>query len=312
MDEKFYIIHFYVIVRSIMFHLNRGSIFIIILLSLALSTGFIYVAAPYKLFSEEIIKKTEEKVAPLPYMGKSVIINLNSMTVELRNNGEMIANLPIISKGKPGSYYETPGGKYENDYKEINHFSSIGHVFMPFSVHIFGNFFIHGIPYYPDGTKVSSTYSGGCVRLSDENAETVYNFIEKGNPIIITQNSSDDFEKINDTSNAIESMEMTRYMSAIISLEFLTQDNEIYFNEGTTTRRKLLYNLLSLKEDSVSKSYASYFGKELFIKSMNAKANSIGLNNTLFLSTDLPAKTTDEDVVIFNKYIRDYKSYLLN
>lgn len=295
-----------------MFHLNRGSIFIIILLALALSTGFIYVAAPYKLFSEEIIKKTEEKVAPLPYMGKSVIINLNSMTVELRNNGEMIANLPIISKGKPGSYYETPGGKYENDYKEINHFSSIGHVFMPFSVHIFGNFFIHGIPYYPDGTKVSSTYSGGCVRLSDENAETVYNFIEKGNPIIITQNSSDDFEKINDTSNAIESMEMTRYMSAIISLEFLTQDNEIYFNEGTTTRRKLLYNLLSLKEDSVSKSYASYFGKELFIKSMNAKANSIGLNNTLFLSTDLPAKTTDEDVVIFNKYIRDYKSYLLN
>ena len=295
-----------------MFHLNRGSIFIIILLSLALSTGFIYVAAPYKLFSEEIIKKTEEKIAPLPYMGKSVIINLNSMTVELRNNGEMIANLPIISKGKPGSYYETPGGKYENDYKEINHFSSIGHVFMPFSVHIFGNFFIHGIPYYPDGTKVSSTYSGGCVRLSDENAETVYNFIEKGNPIIITQNNSNDFEKINDTSNAIESMEMTRYMSAIISLEFLTQDNEIYFNEGTTTRRKLLYNLLSLKEDSVSKSYASYFGKELFIKSMNAKANSIGLNNTLFLSTDLPAKTTDEDVVIFNKYIRDYKSYLLN
>jgi len=298
-----------------MFHPVRGSIFLIILLALALSVGIIYVSAPHILYSEEIanvekqiIPKTE---TPAPYVGKAVVINLNTMMVELKDGTSTVETFPIVSKGKPGSYYETPGGNYENDYKEINHFSSIGHVYMPFSVHVFGNFFIHGIPYYPDGTKVSSTYSGGCIRLTDENAELVYNFIEKGNPIIITQNSGSDFEKQNDNSNTINSMEMTRYMSATVSLEFLTQDNEIYFNDKATTRRKLLYNLLTLNDDAVSKSYARSLGTDLFIKRMNEKAKSIGLNNTLFISVDIGAETTDGDLVKFNDYIKDYKSYLL-
>lgn len=298
-----------------MFHPVRGSIFLIILLALALSVSVVYVSAPHILYSEEIASVEKQIIqtpeTPTPYMGKSVVVNLNTMMIELKDGTSTVETFPIISKGKPGSYYETPGGNYGNDYKEINHFSSIGHVYMPFSVHVFGNFFIHGIPYYPDGTKVSSTYSGGCVRLTDENAELVYNFIEKGNPIIITQNSSSDFENKNDNSNIINSMEITRYMSAVISLEFLTQDDEINFNEETTTRRKLLYNLLTLNDDTVSQSYARYLGTDLFMKRMNEKAKSIGLTNTLFKGVDVPAETTDADLVRFNEYIKDYKSYLI-
>lgn len=298
-----------------MFHPVRGSIFLIILLALALSVSVVYVSAPHILYSEEMAKE-EKQVIPetktlAPYLGKAVVVNLNTMMIELKNGTSTLKTFPIISKGKPGSYYETPGGNYENHYKEINHFSSIGHVYMPFSVHIFGNFFIHGIPYYPDGTKVSSTYSGGCIRLTDENARRVYDFIEKGNPIIITQNSYNDFENQNNNSNATNSIEMTRYMTSVISLEFLTQDDEIDFNGETTTRRKLLYNLLTLNDNTVSQLYARSLGTDLFIKRMNEKAKSIGLNNTLFKGVDVPAETTDGDIVKFSEYIKNYKSYLL-
>jgi D-alanyl-D-alanine carboxypeptidase len=56
---------------------------------------------------------------------------------------------------------------------------------MPWSLHFFGNFFIHGWPYYPDGTPVPDGYSGGCVRLSSGDAERVFAFAERGTPIFV-------------------------------------------------------------------------------------------------------------------------------
>ncbi|MDO8183474.1 MAG: serine hydrolase, partial [bacterium] len=60
--------------------------------------------------------------------------------------------------------------------KEENHFSSIGQVWMPWSMQFFGNFFIHGWPYDERGQPVPEGYSGGCIRLSTNDAEAVYNF----------------------------------------------------------------------------------------------------------------------------------------
>ena len=108
-----------------------------------------------------------------PDLGKAIRVNLKTMTMRLYEDGKLTDTLPIINKGKPGSYWETPGGLFELSYKEANHFSSFGNVWMPYSIHFFGNFFIHGEPYDATGKKFTSLYSGGCIRLADANAKKV-------------------------------------------------------------------------------------------------------------------------------------------
>lgn len=121
----------------------------------------------------------------VPDDGKSVVVDIDAMTIHLYEDGKEIEDMPIKSKGKPGSAWETPAGEYNIQYKSESHFSSIGEVYMPYSMQFFGNFFIHGWPYYEDGTLVEEGYSGGCIRIGDEYIEEVYNFVDVGTKVII-------------------------------------------------------------------------------------------------------------------------------
>ncbi len=111
--------------------------------------------------------------------------DLSMMKLYLFENGEAIAEYNILSKGKRGSRWETPTGLYKIQTKEEDHFSSIGEVHMPKAMQFFGNFFIHGWPYYPDGTPVSEGYSGGCIRLSNKDAKDIFAFAALGTPIFV-------------------------------------------------------------------------------------------------------------------------------
>lgn len=259
----------------------------------------------------EVATSTQQE-EPKLQQGKNVVIHLTTMELELRDGETVLKVLPLLSQGKPGSYYETIGGSYTSDYKIPLHFSSIGHVYMPFSVHLFGNYFIHGVPYYPNGNKVSSTYSGGCIRLTDDNAEILYTFVERGTPIIITRDSTSSFTPTKKVPITITSIEMTRMMVATISLEALTQDNEIagIDTADQTTRRKLLPELLIGKNDEVALLYADSIGQKNFISLMNQKAESLGLTNTTFTDVTSPVATTQEDYERFMLYITTYKSYI--
>lgn len=243
--------------------------------------------------------------------GKHVLIHLDTNIVELKDGTSTLITIPILSQGKPGSYYETIGGNYLNDYKTPLHFSSIGHVYMPYSVHIFGNYFIHGVPYYPDGTSVSSTYSGGCVRLATPDAEKVYTFVEDRTPIILTRSNPEEFNPTATSTDYFVSEEMTTLMVATISLETLTQDTHIIDLSGSiTTRRDLLTKLIHEGDQGTIKLYTSDQGEQTFLDTMNAKAQSLGLTNTTFTSTTGAVRTTYDDYVRFMTYISTYKSYL--
>ena len=113
--------------------------------------------------------------------------DLTQMKLTLYRDGELYKEFEIISKGKEGSWWETPTGKYEALSKIELHFSSIGKVWMPWSVQFHGNYFIHGWPYYQDGTPVSRGYSGGCIRLKTQDGKEFYHFVEKGTPIIVRE-----------------------------------------------------------------------------------------------------------------------------
>lgn len=242
-----------------------------------------------------------------------VFVDLENMTLSMHDN-DTVTVVSLITKGRPGSYFETIGGSYISNYKIPNHFSSIGHVYMPWSVHVFGNYFIHGIPYYPDGTNVASEYSGGCIRLSNEDAKKVYDFVQQGTPIILSQNKDTDFLPTDKASSTLQSIDMTRLMVATVSLEVLSQDNELYdsASKTATTRRKLLPRLLIDKNDAVSLLYAQALGGDVFLEYMNTRAKTLGLSNTTFTSLTEPASTTEEDFKRFIDHIHSYKGYLVD
>src|SRR3989344_3926305 len=117
--------------------------------------------------------------------------DLTAMTVTVYKDGEIVKQVPILTKGRPGSWWETPAGLYEIQLKKKTHFSSFGHVYQPWSMAFQGNFFIHGWPYSADGTPVASSFSGGCVRLSTEDAKAVYDLTEVGMSVLVYEKSFD-------------------------------------------------------------------------------------------------------------------------
>ncbi len=121
----------------------------------------------------------------IPQEGKFIAVDLSLMKLYLYENGGLVDTLPVLSKGRPGTPWETPSGFYSIRSKEEDHFSSIGYVHMPYSMQFYGNYFIHGWPHYSDGTPVSSSFSGGCIRLSDQDAFKVFNFAKRGTDLFV-------------------------------------------------------------------------------------------------------------------------------
>jgi hypothetical protein len=293
----------------------HGYLTVGILMFLLFASSFLYAYSPLverTAKAVSVVPETE-KAPPYPYEKDHVVVFLDDMRIELRNGTTTLASMDIVSKGKPGSYYETIGGSYENDYKIRNHFSSIGKVYLPYAVHVFGNFFIHGIPYYPDGNKVSSEYSGGCIRLADEDAKRVYTFVSTGVPMVVVQDDMSEFYPTERTEDTFSSMETTRYMATIVSLEVLKQDEKIQDLDSTyTTRRRLIPRLLNDKDDSVIGQLSEGVGEKVFLDYMNKKAAAIGLTNTTFVSINGAATTTEQDYFRLRRYVSDYKSYLVS
>lgn len=113
--------------------------------------------------------------------------DLDAMRLHLYQGGVAVKDFPIIAKGRDGSWWETPTGSYRALSKEPNHFSSIGKVWMPWSIQFHGNFFIHGWPYYDNGDLVPAGHSGGCIRLSTEDAKELYQYVNKGTSILVKE-----------------------------------------------------------------------------------------------------------------------------
>lgn len=121
----------------------------------------------------------------VPATGKFVAADLHAMQISLFRDGALVETIPIKTKGKPGTPWETPSGLYTIQTKEESHFSSIGKVYMPYSMQFYGNYFIHGWTTYPDGTPTPETFSGGCIKLETEEAAKVFAFADIGTKLFV-------------------------------------------------------------------------------------------------------------------------------
>jgi hypothetical protein len=176
------------------------------------------------------IKTVKESI---PESGKFIGVDLQAMKLYLYEDGVLESEYPVVSKGRPGSRWETPSGSYEVLYKNPAHFSSIGEVYMPWSMQFYGNFFIHGWPYYPDGTEVGEGYSGGCIRLTTEDAEKVFAFADIHTPIYVYDSDLPPIEGANfdeDTSRNITHPRVGANAYLVADLE----SGEVYLEKNAT------------------------------------------------------------------------------
>lgn len=283
--------------------------------------------------------------------GKVIIANLDNMEIKLINDGQVIKTMPILTKGKPDSYYETPGGEYKIESKEVSKLSSLGNVYMPYAMQFFGNYFIHGIPYYKGGKKVSTSYSGGCIRLADEDAKTVYGFADAGSTHLFVTNNSY-YTQAKDTGaldyyiqdnggalsmtasqaiaidlytgevlveyngNQVIPMEGgAKLLAANTSLDVVNQEKEITYNQNKIKNKDLIPLILNQSDEAALNIISKQYGINNFIKKMNEKASAIKLTNTKITEpSGLSNKTvsTVYDLAKLIKYTHDFKPFLLS
>ncbi len=248
--------------------------------------------------------------------------NLSTMMLRVYKEGNLFLEVPIASKGKEGSWWETPAGLYKINNKEKAHFSGMGHVWMPWSMNFQGNFYLHGRTYKEDGTLSSALFTGGCIRLDTVDAERVYKSIEVGTPLLVFEHrfTSDSFNYENATvplsaniymsadlknnhvfvakesTKIVPIASLTKLMSALIATEYINLDSTatvpkeaiLYTSRPRLhagdkyTVYQLLFPLLMESSNEAAETIARFYGRESFVKHMNEKAVSIGMPHTHF------------------------------
>ena len=248
--------------------------------------------------------------------------NLTTMKLNVYDKGVSVLEVPILTKGKPGSWWETPAGIYKIETKEINHFSSFGKVYQPWSMVFQGNFFIHGWPYHTDGTPVASTFSGGCIRLNTDDAKKVYDLVKVNMPVLVYEASfsgdnstyafrppqvaAKEYLVADLTNNFVFSEQgktdivpiasVTKLVTALAAAEYINLDKAVTITSAmlaTTsiqrlvvgkryTAYELLYPLLQESSNEAAVALAHIMGGNAFVNVMNKKALAIGMTHTHF------------------------------
>ena len=285
----------------------------------ASSNQFVYGASPALANADYFAKVKNTFIAEKVNF---VEADLSAMKLTVYKDGRTIKEVSIKTKGREGSWWETPAGLYKIEFKETNHFSSIGKVYQPWSMAFQGNFFIHGRPYYKDGTEVSSAYSGGCIRLDSDDAKEVYDLVSTGMPVLVYEKDftadafnyrakqpaaaaksflaadlKNDFvfaEKNLNSKMPIASI--TKLMTSLVAAEYINLDKSITITKSmlaTTSKPRLkvgqeittynlLFPLLEESSNEAAEALALQLGRERFIMLMNQKAGSLGLQSTHF------------------------------
>ncbi len=121
-------------------------------------------------------------------------VNLAETKIALYKEGFLIKEVPILTKGNADNWGGSAAGLYRILSGNKASFSIGSDVYMPYALHYYGKYYIHGIPYYPGGVKFDSLFSGGCLRLKDEDAEVIYELSELNMPVLIIDKERDYYE----------------------------------------------------------------------------------------------------------------------
>ncbi len=134
-----------------------------------------------------------QNLKPKIYESRVWEINLSKNKIYFFENGKLKEVIPIAYQAPEGVWYQTPTGYFRVGIKKEKHISSIFPVYMNYAVQMYEDFFIHEIPYYLNGEKVNSDFTGGCIRLWSKPAKEFFEKVKSGD-LIISYKDLDDFK----------------------------------------------------------------------------------------------------------------------
>ncbi len=294
------------------------------------------------LSDSDFFKKTKDGF--IAQKANFIEADLSEMKLRLYTEGALMKEVAILTKGKEGSWWETPAGIYKIGNKEKNHFSSFGKVYQPWSMTFQGNFFIHGWPYHPDGSPVASTYSGGCIRLSDDDAESIFGLASVGMPVLVFEKdfASDEFSYRTRTPDvsattyfaadiknnfvflekkAKESTafgDFSQLLGALVATDYINIEKKIILSEkelsgaedghliagGEVTPYDLLHLGIVGTSTAATRVFSNMLGEKRFASLVNDKAHSVGMSHTT------GGETTPEDLFYLAKYIYHSRNFI--
>lgn len=112
-------------------------------------------------------------------------INLADQKVRLYDQGELVRESRTLALGDPDTWGGSAAGIYRIRAGYPLSYSVVSEVYMPYALHYYGKYYLHGEPYYPGGRPLVSDFSGGCIRLPDQEAEKFYQLTEIGMPVLV-------------------------------------------------------------------------------------------------------------------------------
>jgi D-alanyl-D-alanine endopeptidase (penicillin-binding protein 7) len=218
-----------------------------------------------------------------------------------------------------------------------------------------GNYVIHGFPKYPDESTVPADFVGGGIRIDDAAAEALYNGVEAGMPVLVHQKPAEgdafvyeptvphietehyliaDMENgailaASDLDVAVPIASLTKLMTAVVTAEKLNLDSRVQVSSSTFVASMIprlqdrtsvsMYSLLQLllveSSNEAAEVIASEYGKEDFVKEMNAKATQLGMLSTKFAD---PSGLSSENVSSLGdlfrlaQYIRTNRQFIFD
>jgi murein DD-endopeptidase MepM/ murein hydrolase activator NlpD len=165
----------------------RGALSFIIAILIFTSIFYLFTKNSYKkleFYNKGTLVDIKEKI-PKVNEKRVFEVNLSENRIDFYEDGKLKQSFKIAYQSKEGIWYQTPTGYFRIGMKKGRHVSSIFPVYMDNAVQFYEDFFIHGIPYYENGQKVSSQFSGGCIRLEDDDAKKFYDLAQKDDLVIV-------------------------------------------------------------------------------------------------------------------------------
>lgn len=274
--------------------------------------------------------------------------NLSSMTLRVYKPEDSAEHpsleVPILTKGKKGSWWETPAGLYKVEGKIPKHLSSFSPVYTEWNLPFQGNFFIHGWPYWKaSGEPVTSTYSGGCIRLSSEDAKKVYDLAQAGMPVLVFEESagsttpthaySANMPDISAASYLAADLEnnfvflkkdanlsvplgsMTKLLTALVATDYMDIERKVQLNGTSHTLYDLLFPLFLEDSDAAALAITKPLGSSRALTLMNSKAAAIGMTHTSITDpagNATSTASTAEDIFHLANFLYNYRLFILH
>lgn len=165
-------------------------------------------------------------------------VDLEQMKTVLWQDGTIKKESPILTQSDPQGWGGAAAGLYKIVSGNRLSFSVVSEVYMPHALRYYGKYYIHGEPYYPGGEKLASDVSGGCIRLSNTNAEDIYELTELDMPVLVIDKPNDDYEYPDKSTSEFPDLSAESYLVADLDSGFVfaEKDSQSQFPIASITK----------------------------------------------------------------------------